>query len=818
MSLIPILNGGAQAIDDNEEAAKRLGITMSGATAKGLADVHDTYVEMKASGEGLALTIGTALAPAFKDFALRVTDATVKIKDVAAAHPTAIKSAGDLGLKVGGVLVVLGGLGAVVPKIISGLMLFTNPVVAVTTAIGLLTIRTVEAIGAGNKWAATAEKAAEATGTHATFWQKLEMWAQGAGDTLTMTGKIADRELAQINEHINKTTNSFEAATQAFIDQTGAAKAVVDRLKEIKDGFKNSTEKLDSWDEELKKYGIPNAQEYSAKLQGMKDDQKNWAEMLAKGFATQDQYNEFLKKNKDEMDKLTGATKASRDILKELGVTTRDEVTKKISDATEALIKFRDKLPAGEVEKLKDDIDKWSASLDDNSIAQNKLNDNLGFIKGTLDLMPAALDDVAYAVVDTSASFKEWLITGKIGLETLYLESMPDVAIEIAHLAGQYGVSSKEMVGALFSVQAALLAIAGIDIPDPFANLPDQAQAAAKDTQAPFDTLWSNIAKGFGDTFKAWAEGSLTFSKFLTGLWGDMKTAFFDFVGSLVTQWVEKFLKEAIINQTATAAATAGASMTTMGGAVASVATTIGAVITTLAAAIGAAVVTIATSIASALVIMATAIATAATTLAAAAPAIIIVGAIAAGLYAVGAAVKSLLGGASKQTDVTYWLKPISEYTHDTLDILRLNINGILHDTYNKLSDWNTAITDGYNRLTEIAHYAPWLPKIYQTLLSIDAKTGHAQAGAVVTQPSLMAVGEDAPAVKEYIMTEPQFAGALRAAAAGGGGRGSIHLHFESGEVVLALEETVKKYMVKWLPVLTKREAVMIHPVSVRAF
>jgi hypothetical protein len=100
----------------------------------------------------------------------------------------------------------------------------------------------------------------------------------------------------------------------------------------------------------------------------------------------------------------------------------------------------------------------------------------------------------------------------------------------------------------------------------------------------------------------------------------------------------------------------------------------------------------IATAVGGAIVALATSIATAATALAAAAPALVVVGLIATGVYAATKLLGALLGGSSKQTDVTYWLKPISERAQEIRDWLFINAQERLNFLNIQITDLKTVL------------------------------------------------------------------------------------------------------------------------------
>lgn len=734
--------------------------------------------------------IGASLLPQLKDLAQGALDAATAIKAWADAHPDVIKQTTTLTADLGLGLIATSALVKVQGLMGKGLGLLTTPLGTFVAAI-----------------AATLLVLKDCAQYQANYNDLLDQFYEKAGQSRTGAQKLWDT-MQGFGDWFQKFTSYGVWDNNRFL-QEQLAKAqvkVVETALPMPRVFDGIATSLISVSEEASGFGVKLRDEVEGEL---KKTEAFLANFKGTAEATPGAVKELNDKIASLKEYLYGASeklKTMDDLCKELGVTTRDEITKKIADATKVLETYGDKLPVDQVKALKDNIADWSGQLDDNSIKQNKLNDSLGLLKGTMDLMPAAVDDVAYAVTNASDNFKEWLSASGLSLETMYLEQVPGVGVAVSHLALEVGTSSKEMLDALFAIQTMLLAIAGIDIPDPFKGLPEKAKTATDDMKRPFDKLWSDIAQGFGDVFKKWAEGNLTFVDTLKGIWDTMKKAFFDFVGSLVTEWVQSFLKKALTEATTTAAAGASTAISGMGTAVTGlgtlatgIATTVATIITTLVAALSTAIVGITTAVATALVTMATAIASAATILAAAAPAIIVVGAIAVGLYAVGAAVAKLLGGGGKSGDVTYWLKFITENTTVAKDILRLNILGVLQDSFSKFVAFEHPIQDGYNRLMDIAHYSTWLPKMYQTLLGIEQNTkSGAQEGMLATEPTFVKVAERQP---EIIAPIPKFQALVDRTAAGrvpAGGGGGVTLVIDGRET--KLETGLKPLLIRVMP------------------
>jgi hypothetical protein len=67
--LIPFLNKGREGIAELEAEAKRLGVTMTGEAAEGMEEYRDNLKRLKAAGEGMSMSIASAIIPALSQLA-----------------------------------------------------------------------------------------------------------------------------------------------------------------------------------------------------------------------------------------------------------------------------------------------------------------------------------------------------------------------------------------------------------------------------------------------------------------------------------------------------------------------------------------------------------------------------------------------------------------------------------------------------------------------------------------------------------------------------------------------------------------------------
>lgn len=103
-SLIPLMNEGAAGIDKLQQAARRLGLTMSTKDARAAEEFGDRLDDLKQVLMNGVFRAGAAVMPMLRDFALTLTTSAVKVGAFITAHKELFQTA----LKVGTGLVVAG--------------------------------------------------------------------------------------------------------------------------------------------------------------------------------------------------------------------------------------------------------------------------------------------------------------------------------------------------------------------------------------------------------------------------------------------------------------------------------------------------------------------------------------------------------------------------------------------------------------------------------------------------------------------------------------------------------------------------------------
>ena len=120
MELIPMLNLGRKGLEENAEAARRLGMVWSQEAAAQADEFNDSVAELQAGLAGAGREIVTTMLPSIKGMIEKVRDIAVGVREWAAEHPVLAGWLSKITLGVGGLMVVTGPLLIALPKLVLG--------------------------------------------------------------------------------------------------------------------------------------------------------------------------------------------------------------------------------------------------------------------------------------------------------------------------------------------------------------------------------------------------------------------------------------------------------------------------------------------------------------------------------------------------------------------------------------------------------------------------------------------------------------------------------------------------------------------------
>jgi len=451
----------------------------------------------------MAAEFGKSLAPALTSIINKLQKASQAIAVFAREHPGLTRAialtTGGLGaffIVIGSGLVVLGtlarSLGAIIqilPTLTAGIKLFTASLGLSVLGLTAVAAAAKVAYDITNKLIEAKKKAIDAD------YQAFE------------TNQKLGQKLREVADAAGITRAEFHQLTLKYNDNNAAMAVAIKKGQEGK---------------ELQEALVKVGKEHADAIEKQKEKLEDFA---------------------DQLDNVAASTS---NLKEELGLVFKSDIQERIKKLNEALVTYRGKLTAQQINDIQAEIQSLSNSMRTN-------------------LVPAV--DMVEKHIDAAL----------VSLETLVTKTLAEV----------YDAS-------LYTAEMMENSLAGIvDASKP------KIKEITDTTQHYFDGLMNDIAMGFGNTIQTWLEGASTFKDFMKGLWGDIKTSLFRVVGEMVAKWVVGFIGNLV-----TSAATGAASIaTSMGGALAS----IGTVAVGIATGIATAITTLATAIASAATILAAA-------------------------------------------------------------------------------------------------------------------------------------------------------------------------------------------------------------------
>ncbi len=714
-SVASILNlvGMSDEIRRYETELRKAGGTTEEVANKQLNTLNSQMKLMKNAITGAASSFGETLAPAVSGIVTKITEAARSIANFAREHPGLTKVVAATTAGLGLLLTVAGGV----------LMTFGS------MARSILALNTLfpQLAGHAAKLAPILGKMGLVAGAAFAGWKLgrligevtgLDNVLQGAFDKVfRFTGIIKEQNLEFGKGHAAAHATQVEAIARATevaghkVDNFIEAKRILQR--QFQETGTTGNKVLDDW---ISKF--PMAQKAAS-------DAGNSVKGAGSAFGD------------------LGAT------LKELGIKTRSELTAELKNAEAALAQLKGSAEStpGAVKALQEKISELKAEFTGAAKESKSLAEQLNLT--TKSDVQARLKLLTQALVEYK---------GKLTADEVrrLKDEVNGLYLKLSGLADM----PKPTVGKAIYEDLSKIKGAWPEVSDTYekikGGLGDMAGTAAEttaETRGYFDGLFNDIAAGFGSTIETWMSGATTFKDFMTGIWDDIKAAFFRMIGEMVATEAINAIKGIFKDLLTTTK-------------------NVGAGIASATSSIGSAVGGIATGIATLITSLASAIATAATTLAAAAPAILKVGAVAIALYAgfkvVEGLVNSIFGsGGGKNTDITFWLKLSSDNTKEIHDWLFINAQEKLNYYAEKLEDIKTVIIDGIRTpLNAICDKLDWIGGIGLAIQNALGKLKGAQFGARLTEPQLVMTHgtQDRP---EYIIPEPDLRGFMASAQAG---------------------------------------------------
>jgi hypothetical protein len=653
--LIPFLNLGRQGLQDNWKEAEKLGMIYTEEAAKGADDFGDSLKALKAGMGSLGKEVSTQVMPTLTGIIQKATGVVKVISQWVTSHGELVKI---LALSVGGVgafLVAAGPILFMLPNIVLGLKLVSGALPAILSKLGPIATAGAAAFAGWQLGRLMGELFGTDKLVEDISTKVINLLGIGKGITpewgeahikaaektqlaITTAFEVSGKKVATYKEAVGLLEPIYlKTGTTGNLVVDGLIKAHVAADKAAKDhakSLKEATAAATGWEDFLKSKSIPTTEEQKARILELNGVMIGLGTQLAAGGISYANYQLAMKAARDEMDTLTGVSKAWSDFLKAEGIPTVAENKAEIANLKDVLKGLWEAYADGKISlvdynKASDDA-KLKLGLLDGTITPLKQNQR--DLNGVLEKAPDHLEDTAYYTDDLDG------VMQKLSDDTGYsIATFKLLAYESARLA---------------------LSFQGIILPDLTFD-PKQKGAMDRDRKD-FSDSWAGslnqLSQQFGSTFSSFVStwswdkivnGQINFKPFFADLWKNIKDTFFQLVGELATKWLKTFVEDALMKGTAKGAASAASSV------ISGVGDVVG---------VGAKAVTgVATGVINTVANVVTAV----------------------------ASVLDLLKGPQKQTDVTYWLKMIKDLDQEMHDMFRDLIAIMVYEQAQGDEKWN---------------------------------------------------------------------------------------------------------------------------------
>jgi TP901 family phage tail tape measure protein len=133
-ALLPLLEGGSEALQRLRAEASELGVVFSQETADQAAELNDQLTRLKTSMQGVVFVLAQVMVPAIDAVVGAITPVIVGFRQWAEEHETLARVVVIAAGVVGGLMLVLGPLALILPSLIAGFAAMAPVVAAVSLA------------------------------------------------------------------------------------------------------------------------------------------------------------------------------------------------------------------------------------------------------------------------------------------------------------------------------------------------------------------------------------------------------------------------------------------------------------------------------------------------------------------------------------------------------------------------------------------------------------------------------------------------------------------------------------------------------------
>ena len=437
-ALLPMMTDGAEGLRKMREEARDLGIIYTTETAKSAADLKDAQTALKESVKGLSMAFTQHLVPLLTDLVKKITDTVAKVSEWARENPklakTIIKIAGGLG----GLLLTLGPILMIMPKLVSGagalgkaftfLLSPTGLLIAALAALAIGYMKVKQAQEAAEKSSRTAaeqeaklfkklKESAEAAGMTAAEFDKLKEAYDDNAAALAMAIKRGDEGI-EMQKALKEHTSDYEIEAEKAAEETKNLGFNVEDLTGRFQGYldveKEVVEETKTWVDYLKDMGVKTVKEKEERVKELTTYLGQLDKAYEKGLISLKDYVESTNAAKTEIEELsTELTKttipAARDMsavydqsVTDMTIKTGDftvETAKKVSETESSWVTMSQRIK-----------DAWTRELGEMLLGAKSFKDAAGAVWDEIKRMFA--DMVAKMVVNFAIDGVKDLIGG----------------------------------------------------------------------------------------------------------------------------------------------------------------------------------------------------------------------------------------------------------------------------------------------------------------------------------------------------------------------------------------------------------------------
>lgn len=488
MDLIPMLNLGRKGLEENIEQMKKFGIVTTEDARLGDA-FNDAMTELQAATGGLTRVIGNALIPAMTSLATKAADIIAKVSAWAREHPLLIKVISGTVLGLGGLLTILGSvsyaIGTVlkhIPTLVNGFKVLVAGLKGIIALASKTIVFTFAIAGVAIVGAAVLKMIED--------FKKLREAGESTAEALQNIFKNFNPFKSISREGLGKFLTDMEEARNKANDFKGVMILLGDAFRAIKSAIDPATSSLVSLAVIFKEFGLKTRTELTAELANATN-----ALILLKtsAEATPGAIKVLEDKIKALKEGITGVTVETRSLAEQLGITFRADVEARIKKLNDALLQYRGKLTADEIQRIHEEI--------------NTLKEKLMALKGP--------------VIDLDKAF-----------QTL-MDSMDNLPLTGEEVAADISDAFKDLRD---EMQKDFEKLAMKDLPAYLQNIPVVSDKAAEETRQMWTETTDQMAKAFGEAFASILKDGLNFCNLMKSLVQGMVNAIATLVGKIMSK------------------------------------------------------------------------------------------------------------------------------------------------------------------------------------------------------------------------------------------------------------------------------------------